>query len=551
MLLVPLAALLLLQVPLVARMSIETIDRLRRPTRRQRCLIAIGVFLIATAYLTFTALCQGRYSGPIWHDEFSYLLQMRMLAEGRLWMPAHELAEFFDSFQLIVEPVYASMYFPGTALLYVPTIWLGLPLWALPLLAAGACAALLCRIVTELLDGVAGLLAAAMLLSLGVFRLHSVMLLSQVPVLLMGLLALWAVLRWRADRHWRWITIFGAAAAWGLITRPLDALCLSVPAGVTLLAGLVRGPRPLRAMAGAGLAALLSASPFLALQLWQNHGVTGSALRTPWSLYASQKHPQVRLGFPAYDPAIRPSASLAQIQDSYHLEYAPLIQAHTPASVPRRWLRDKLPRLLAGTAPSTLLLLLAPAGLLSLGRGRWLMPATLPLFIGFYALYALLPDHYRLTAAPAVIALVLLGSEAVRTTWPRTRRLGAFLVLTVAMSAFAALPEWSRRTRDQYWNPVLLKAADAAITHEVQAPAIILFTYSEGRRLDEEPVYNTDTAWPDDAPVIRAHDLGVKNTRLVEYYAQRQPARRVYRFDEKDRMLHSLGTAGALAAKEP
>jgi hypothetical protein len=29
--------------------------------------------------------------------------------------------------------------------------------------------------------------------------------------------------------------------------------------------------------------------------------------------------------------------------------------------------------------------------------------------------------------------------------------------------------------------------------------------------------------WPDDAPIIRAHDLGERNAELFRYYAARKP----------------------------
>ena len=47
-------------------------------------------------------------------------------------MPPHELADFFETFHVFVEPVYAPMHFYGTALLYVPTVWLHLPIWLMP-----------------------------------------------------------------------------------------------------------------------------------------------------------------------------------------------------------------------------------------------------------------------------------------------------------------------------------------------------------------------------------------------------------------------------------
>jgi hypothetical protein len=66
-----------------------------------------------------------------------------------------------------------------------------------------------------------------------------------------------------------------------------------------------------------------------------------------------------------------------------------------------------------------------------------------------------------------------------------------------------------------------------------------------------EPVYNADVAWPDDAPVIRAHDLGVRNRALFAYYGRVAPDRRVYRYDRIERggepVLTYLGTAGELA----
>ncbi|MDB5301841.1 MAG: hypothetical protein JWO87_3504, partial [Phycisphaerales bacterium] len=65
----------------------------------------------------------------------------------------------------------------------------------------------------------------------------------------------------------------------------------------------------------------------------------------------------------------------------------------------------------------------------------------------------------------------------------------------------------------------------------------------------EEPVYNTDVAWPDDAPVIRAHDLGdARNREIYAYYARTQPECMFYRFDpQATPSLKELGRARDLA----
>ena len=62
-------------------------------------------------------------------------------------------------------------------------------------------------------------------------------------------------------------------------------------------------------------------------------------------------------------------------------------------------------------------------------------------------------------------------------------------------------------------------------------------------------MYNTDVASPDDAPLIRAHDLGPRNIELFRYYATRAPDRMIYRFSRKTGQLDTLGRAADLYSK--
>ena len=69
----------------------------------------------------------------------------------------------------------------------------------------------------------------------------------------------------------------------------------------------------------------------------------------------------------------------------------------------------------------------------------------------------------------------------------------------------------------------------------------------------DDPVYNDTVAFPDDAPVIRARDLGPeKNRDIIRYYAQRQPDRVFYIYDPDARaagrnpLSPPLGTAADL-----
>ena len=183
------------------------------------------------------------FPAPQVHDEFSYLIQMRMLATGHLWMPAIPLPDFFETFYVFVSPVYASMYFPGAAMMYVPALLLHLPYYVAPLAASGVCAALLYLIFTDILDGASGLLAVLILLSMGMFRMMSIMLMAQTPTLLLGLAMTWAVLQWRRGNKARWLVVLGLAAGWAAITRPADALCFAIVLAVVMAMDLHARPR--------------------------------------------------------------------------------------------------------------------------------------------------------------------------------------------------------------------------------------------------------------------------------------------------------------------
>ena len=39
-----------------------------------------------------------------------------------MWLPKHDLADFFDTFHMVTDRVYAAKYGPGTAMFYVPGV---------------------------------------------------------------------------------------------------------------------------------------------------------------------------------------------------------------------------------------------------------------------------------------------------------------------------------------------------------------------------------------------------------------------------------------------
>ena len=537
--------------PPVRRGINAVLDRIRHPSGRTVERATVAVAVLATGYFLLTALVQDRDFFPKTHDEGSYAIQMRMLARGRLWMPQHPLADFFDTFYVLVRPVYASQYFPGTSLMHVPGVWLGWPTWVLPLLASGAIVGLVYRLVTELVDGAAGALAALLMVSLGWFRMLSILLFSQVPMLLLGLLILWGWLRWRRTRHYGWLLAVGAFAGWGAITRPADALCYAVPVGAAITWDLLRQRRRELFIAAALLVA--GAAPLLTLQLVVNRGVTGSLAKTPFQLYAQRDFPQTEFGFRRYDPAVRPASTLPQKQALYEQWAVPYIRLHQPGTMARAWATRWLPMAASVALPARVLLVPAVVGVLALTTApRRVLALTAPLLVLAYVPHTFFLEHYAVVVAPAFVLCALLGFRVLEEAWPRCREvIVAGSAAAIVALSLTSLHELNPAVDDETFHSPMLRFVNEQLPYllEVQKPAVVLFRYAAGENPIEEPVYNLDVAWPDDAPIVRAHDLGERNREIFAYYARVQPDRTFYLFDRKTKVLTPLGPAPALAGQ--
>ena len=521
------------------------IDHLRKPPPKMMWLTTAVIFVLSARYFLLSATLAGRNLFPAFHDEHMYLLQARMLAHGRLWMPQHELADFFDSFNIIVKPVYAATYFPGTALFYVPGIWLNTAYWFTSILIAAGAVAMLYIVMTELMDGVSGWMAALLSVSLSQLRGLSVMAMSHTVMLLLLLLSFWSYLHWRRLYSRGWALAIGVFSGWAAITRPLDAVCLILPIGAAMLWDLRRLNR--RVVAISLCMAFLGAMPLLSLQLLLNKGVTRSFSRTPFTLYAIQNFPGLSFGRNAMVLPTDSPSSLPQLRDYYRQFLFPDLTRHQSDPFMETWTKKRLERIADVALPGHLLFVLLPIGLIAL-RSPPMIAMTigplllLPLSYAFYPSYL---KHYGLVAAPGFILVALLGMQEMGRRFPFVR---SSLILAIATLSIASLPEL-RGMRDSFMQAPYLADINAKLAELEHKPAVVLFRYqSGGTDLHEEPVYNLDVAWPDDAPVIRAQDRGTDNRRIFDYYARHQPQRFFYRYDRTTTELTPLGYAKDLAA---
>jgi hypothetical protein len=555
-----LAAILALSViwPLSNRIAAMS-DRLDASLRRYDCAAATSIAVIVAAQLFTQA---HRFRGelhPRFHDESVYLIQARMLTHGRLWMPPYppSIRNFFDSFYLIMDHAYAGMYPPGTAIMLLPAIWLGLGTWIMSILTASAAAAFFYLVLKEIFGPIRAILGTLLLVSLNLYMSLSFMTLSEIPLLLSQLVCFWAWMRWRKNKKSAWLLLLGAAAGYGGITRPADMLCVAAAIGIAIAWEL--RPEPAKILKVAATI-LLAASPFLAILVAQNVGVTGKWNETAVRYYTDQNYPAPILSFRHVNANDVPPTDCLPKQVAMKQWILPAYEEHWRLSLWDIWYPDRIEELIHQTLPHLLLVIFLPLAILSLAEiRRAAIAGAMLLFLLVYTADAIFLKHYLLAIAPAIICLIIMGWESLERAFPSARGvIFTFTLLAGGAIAICALPQFNP------WAVPLGPATDEnrvinlTLDHLPPRPSLVMFRFNPKiNSYHSEPVYNTGVAWPDDALIVRAHDLGDnENINLYRYYAQLNQDRDVYLYDRAihpvtgndQQALTFLGTIRQLAA---
>ena len=553
-------------------------DRIRSSSRKTRILIGLAFAVAAPLLALGQAVRVGRELVPHWHDEHSYVLQAQQLAHFRLWydIPPGWPGDFFESFHIsTADGWYGSVYWPGAAMMNVPGVWLGLPTFVMPLVLYGLTVAMIYLLTARILDNVAGILAGLLGSYVLDYYSFSTRIMAQVPTALLGALLLWTWLRWRAappDRRLRWVALMGVLAGWLAITRPVDGLAFAIPVAATVLFCLVRDHYAARRSIGPGapafsrLAGRLAATaavgisctlPFIALQLYFNHGTTGDPLLAPFAQYIDRNHPGFAYGSDAVlqdDALLRPQTTLPQKTRYYELFIGSGAIA-TRNSLWAEFVRWRLPTLLAFTLPGPNFVGFAFAGLaVALGlygvlpaRDRdarvplRMFAAVVASFMGLYVFYALFLTHYMMMLSVATIPLLVAGLRAVEECGGARMRPALVSLVTLATLFWFGYSVWNYPS---IFRPVM---TEVRFKHEVapqiiEGPALVLVRYRPGVNFHNEPVYNSGVAFPDEARIVWAHELGGRTGEILHYYAERQPERQVYLIVRPLMQLHPMGS---------
>ncbi len=522
---------------------LRNLESLRLPTANTRRRMCVAVFLTSVVVLLAEAIVRHRSFDPLFHDEFAYLLQSRMLATGRLWTAAHPLADFFETFFVIGRPVYATIYFPGNALINVPTIWLNLPTWIIPLVISSAIPVFFFLIATELIDGWCGLLAAGLVISLPVFRGTSIMVISHPTMQLLGLAMIYSWLRWRNDRRLLWAFAIGVMMGWAAITRPLDALGYALVIGIALLIDLrkssLRKAGMMLAMVAVGIL------PFLSLQIIFDLGTTGHPFTTPYLQYLERELPQssYHLRQPPFDPSAHSASAVPQKQRYYSDFLQPIIKQFDEEGIIQTTLRDRLPLITGLMLPNRILAILIAIGLLGLTDTRraavW---AIGPVMVALFAFNPIFLNWYTVPWLAPVLFGILLAIDRTSVLFPLRGFTRAALFALVF--AFVILSLFSQDGAGENLRAEVIESIHNFDRSAGNSRKLLIINVPETFNYHQYPIFNCATVSIDDATVIHARDLGVVRDReLVEYYASRQPDRDVLTIDLATGDTHDWGRA--------
>jgi len=512
-------ALLLVGLVVAWRPIIEPFGR-RFSLRTRWCMLALAILPVA---LRLILLAHHPVPTPDIYDEFGHLFVADTLRHFRLANPTHSLHRFFETFFILQEPTYSSIYPLGQGvMLAIGRAISGYP-WVGVMLSTAAFAALSYWMLR-------GWTTPAWALAGGVLAVIEFGPLNQwmnsywggTLAAAAGCLVFGALPRLVDKVRTRDALIMGAGLAIHILTRPYESIFLAIGVILFLI------PHAKRAMRTAPIV-LLAVLPAIGVTLLQNKSVTGRWMTLPYQLS------QVQYGVPAsltFQPDPIPHRDLTPQQQ---LEYKSQMAFRTSD---RETLQSYLLRLeyrvryyrFFFLAP---LFLAIPAFCFAAFHNRrfgWVL-LTLLLFALGINFFPALQTHYLGGVACLFVLMSVAGLQQISRWNPEAARLVLFLciihfgfwyVIHLNDQDDFALAMMRYETWDSinHRNPERRIFVNEKLA-EIPGQLLVFVHYSPRHIFQEEWVYNEASI--DSARIVWARDLGAEeNEKLRALYPGRE-----------------------------
>jgi hypothetical protein len=495
----------------------------RLARRKNLCvaLTGLSVVVIRVALIPILGIPEPRYN-----DEFSYLLAADTFAHGRLTNPTHPMWIHFESFHIIQQPTYMSMYAPAQGIVLAAGQLLGHP-WIGQLLVTALMCSAMCWMLQAWLPPQWALLGATLaVLRLGILSYWMNGYWSASIVALGGALVLGSWPRIRKCPRVSESLLMGIGLVILANSRPYEGLVFSIPIAFAMLFWLAGKKRPpiqvCLSCVVLPLSLIIACGAFATGYYY--HRVTGSAFRMTY-----QVDSEVYGGAPYFiwqKPQPEPVYRHAVMRDFYRWTMEEFEKNSTFSGYLTRAVNRVLSWWQFYLGPLMSLPLLSLPWIVR--RKKMLLPLSIcgAMIVGVAFETWMLP-HYFAAATGALYILLIQCMRQLRQWLPAGRELGQTLVQAVTLLAVSMIflrvavaavhlqiePAWPRGNIER--AKILYRL------EQLPGPQLVIVQYGTHHDIHNEWVWNK--ADIDHAKVVWARDMGDdKNRDLLQYFQDRK-----------------------------
>jgi len=493
------------------------------------CAVGISVIAVRAALIPILGIPQPRFN-----DEFSYLLAADTFAHGRLTNPTHPMWIHFETFHIIEQPTYMSMYPPAQGLVLAAGQLREHP-WIGQLLITGAMCSALCWMLQGWMPAEWALLGAVVAaLRLGILSYWMNTYWCASVAALAGALVLGAWPRLRKHPSVSMSLIMAAGLVILANSRPYEGLIFSIPVGFAMLAWIVdRRHRRFKLTVTRVLLPITAALALGGLATgFYYYRVTGSPFVMTYEVNRSQY--ATAPYFIWETPRPEPVYHHAVMRDYYRWELGEFERNRTLQGYLERGAKKVADWWQFFLGPLLTVPLLALPWIVRDRRMRlplWIMGT---MAVGFSVQTWTFP-HYFSPATGALYILIVQGLRHMRHWRGHRSAIGHALVRAIPLLACAMIllrvtaaasgthiePEWPRGN--------LERARVVQELSKLPGRQLVLVDYGPHHNVDWEWVWNDASI--DRAKIVWARDMGDnRNRELLEYFRDR----RVWRINGDD-----------------